>query len=49
MMPKKIYYLEDYHHDPLEKRSHLFFHELLAELAPGSLVLDLGSGGRTFN
>ncbi len=47
-MPTKIRYIEDYHHDPLEKRTPLFFHELLAELAPGSRVLDLGSGGSTF-
>ena len=48
-MRRKICHIEDYHHDPLEKRSHLFFHELLTALAPGSRVLDLGSGGRTFN
>jgi len=49
MMRKQICYIEDYHHDPSEKRTHLFFNELLTELAPGSRILDLGSGGRTFN
>jgi SAM-dependent methyltransferase len=35
--------------DPLEKRSLLFFDEFLKNLPPGSRVLDLGSGGQTFD
>jgi len=35
--------------DSSEKRSPLFFAEFLNKLSPGSRVLDLGSGGQTFN
>ena len=48
-MFEKIYTIPGYDGDPLGRRTNLFITELLAELMPGSRVLDLGSGGRTFN
>jgi SAM-dependent methyltransferase len=49
MMLNRGYQIPEIYPDPSGRRSSLFFGELLKELKKGSCVLDLGSGGSTFN